>query len=72
MIEPRRATLPVTIDLPWEIAELVVQHGPALIQALETAVRIRQVVVMTRAASESAHAASPSDHATRESEICRC
>lgn len=52
MIEPRRATIPVTIDLPREIAELVVLHGPALLRALEAAVRVRHVVVAADATAK--------------------
>jgi hypothetical protein len=53
MIEPRRATIPVTLDLPWEIAELVVLHGPALIAALEYAVRERHAVVVQDAEAKA-------------------
>lgn len=53
MIEPRRATVPVTINVPWEIAALIVEHGPALIQALAAAVRVRDAVVVADTAAKS-------------------
>jgi len=49
MIEPRRATIPVTINVPWEIADLIVQYGPAVIEAFRSAVSARQVVVASDA-----------------------
>ncbi len=37
MIEPRRARVPLNLEVPWEIADLVAAHGPALIQLAEFA-----------------------------------
>ena len=53
MIEPRRATIPITVSLPWEIARLIVEHGPALIAALEYAVRERDSVVVQDAEAKA-------------------
>lgn len=58
MIEPRRATLPIVLELPWEIAELVVQYGPAFLRDLERAVGQRQEVVTRDAASKITTAAA--------------